>query len=625
MKDEHLTRIQFSVDNAPDLVYWVDRAGRIIDAGASTCERLGFTRDELLSLTVFDITPDLPRDNWARLWEAAKIECYEVDRKFRTKDGTIFPVAIRIKHMKEGGREYHCCFARDISERLAVEAQIRHLSSFPESNPLPILEFDENGALLYANPAASQEVARLGLSGPRDFLPLDKKGLHSLVSKSDGSYFCREQTLGGRVFDETISHLPELGSIRVYVSDATDRKRTEAQLRLTQLSVDKAADLIHWLDREGHILYASDSSVRRYGYSREELLKMTVFDIDPLETREHWEASWPEWRKKSTVTFESVHRTKSGDVFPVEVVINYVRHDGREYNFGYARDISKRKETERSLRLMQHSVDQAGDMVSWVDKQGRFRYVNDTYCRRMGYSRDELLTMTVGNLERDRVGFNRAEWERIKEAGAITFERVQHTKSGEPVPIEVRAKYVCNEGKEYIFSFNRDITERKAQEEALTQAKYRAEATNKELELAIARANQLALESQSANSAKSEFLANMSHEIRTPMNGVIGMTDLLLGTDLNPQQRDYAETIRSSAEALLLVVNDILDFSKIEAGKLEIEDLDFDLRSTLEGMGDLLAIRAQEKGLEFTLMVDPEIPSLLNGDPGRLRQVLTNL
>lgn len=407
------------------------------------------------------------------------------------------------------------------------------------------------------------------------------------------------------------------------LEDISARKETEESLRLTQFSVDRCGEGIFWLTPERRFVYVNEAACLQTGYSREELLSMAIWDIDPHVSRSP--TFWDEIRKRKSFRFEAVHRRKDGTTYPVEVSVNYMTYGGKEFNCTYVRDISERKELEDRLKLVQFSLDRGNDNVFWVSPDARFLYASDSTCRRLGYTLEELLQLTVYDIDPTAPVPWEDHWEEIRTRGSFTFETHHRTKSGEIFPVEVNVNYVNYNGSEYNFVFARDITERKKAEAELRRAKEAAETMNRQLEHAIKVANQLALEADRANRAKSMFLANMSHEIRTPMNGVIGMLDLLLETDLTPEQRDFAETARTSAEALLGVIGDILDFSKIEAQAVTLESVDFNLRELVEDVLMVAAVKAAEKGVELAGLVEPEVPTVLKGDPSRLRQVLVNL
>ena len=275
---------------------------------------------------------------------------------------------------------------------------------------------------------------------------------------------------------------PASGYFVAVFEDITDRKRMEAALRLSQLSLDRSGDMIHWIASDGRLIYASESSARRFGLTREELLSLTVFDLDPTMTPEAWPAHWQELKARGSFTFESVHKTRAGEIFPVEVTVNYLEYGGREYNFSFTRDITKRRELEASLRLTQLSVDRAADLIHWVAPDGHLLYVSQSTCVRLGYSREELLGMTIFDLDPVLTGRTWDElWHRMQELGSFSFESVHRTKAGELFPVEVVVNYVREEGSEYNFVFARDIGRRKKAEQDLHKAKTALEVQNREL------------------------------------------------------------------------------------------------------------------------------------------------
>jgi PAS domain S-box-containing protein len=269
-------------------------------------------------------------------------------------------------------------------------------------------------------------------------------------------------------------------------------------------------------------------------------------------------------------------------------------------------------------------IDTAVDGIIVIDARGLIESVNPAVTKLFGYPPEELLGRNVNMLMPPPYSLEHDDYLRnylttgIKKIIGIGREVSAQRKDGSTFPVELSVTEMELQGERKFTGMVRDVTERKQAEAELAKAAQDLEWKNWEL----AEARDAALE---AAKIKANFLATMSHEIRTPMNGVIGMTGLLLDTALSDEQHEYAETVRRSGEHLLDIINEILDFSKIEAGKLDLESLDFDLRTTVEDAIGLLAERAHSKGLELACLVQAGVPTALRGDPGRLRQILANL
>jgi PAS domain S-box-containing protein len=236
---------------------------------------------------------------------------------------------------------------------------------------------------------------------------------------------------------------------------------------------------------------------------------------------------------------------------------------------------------------------------------GHFSDVNNVACKRLGYTREELLTMTPFDISDGKdVEYNSQLVVRLSGEGNATFETTYVKKDGTRLPVEVSALRLTIDGKELYMAIARDITERKKHIQELEAAKEQAFA---------------------ASRAKSKFLAHMSHEVRTPMNGVLGMLQLLKMTGLNDEQHDYVTTAMESGKSLLNIINDILDYSKIEAGKLQMNAEPFRIRDMLKPLIASFKTAINPQRVTLDCMVEPEVPEVLIADHMRIRQILYNL
>jgi len=261
--------------------------------------------------------------------------------------------------------------------------------------------------------------------------------------------------------------------------------------------------------------------------------------------------------------------------------------------------------SESKNKLLATIVEQSSEAIWTKDLAGIITSWNSGAAAMFGYPPADAVGRAL-NVGESTAEEEQARMQRLMAGEKFSYDARAMTRSGTAIDIQVAVAPLLDQANQWIGSISvaRDVTQHKRSEEALRLAREAAE---------------------SANHAKSSFLARMSHEIRTPMNGVLGMTELLLETGLTSAQRKYAETVQRSGQNLLGIINDLLDFSKIEAGKLELENVDMDLRRTLEDVVDLLAERARAKGLELACSIPANLATHVKGDPLRLGQVLTNL
>ena len=406
--------------------------------------------------------------------------------------------------------------------------------------------------------------------------------------------------------------------------DITNRKYQEENRLHLQRAIDQGDEGVALLNSEGHYTYLNQAHAEMYGYSVEELLGQSwkiLYSKDQLRLFD--QECFPRLRDAGKWQGELVGLRKNGTNFPVDVSLSLLFHENKT-SAGLVctcRDMTERKGAEEKFRLV---VEAAPSGMIMIDRQGMIVLANHLVSQLFGYSREELLGKTIDSLVPERFrpqhpahrdGFFANPQPRAMGSGRDLFGL---RKDGTEFPVELGLNPLATEEGTFVLASVVDITQRKKAEVVITETTRALEQQNQEL--AATRDEALA-----AARSKADFLATMSHEIRTPLNGVIGMTDLLLSTGLDAEQQEMVGTVKLSGEFLLNIINDILDYSKIDAERMELECIEFDIRTVVDEVLDILTERASQKCLELIGIVYASTPQYIRGDPGRIRQILFNL
>jgi PAS domain S-box-containing protein len=620
---------------------------RVLACNRSAAELMGVAQiSDLTGLDVAALSPEKQPDGslseikraeiWQRVRELGHIR-YEWQA--RKSNGQELPVEIAITPVWADGREVLLAVWSDLTERRLSESLLREseqrFEAFMEHSPTLCFIKDDQGRMVFVNRVMAKafgvspeemagrndcdwlptETARAVMEYDRSILQNNRASKQvEMITTSDGVTY---EWLVVKFPMTGLDGRKLLGGIGV---DVREQRRAERALKRSESTFrdlfDDAPVAYHELDTAGRVLRVNKTELALLGYTAEEMIGRPIWDF--VVENVSREAVIGKLRNGTVATdaFQRTYRRKDGSPIPVLIRDRLLR-DASGSVVGMrstTQDISELKRTEASLRAAEENYrkifEHAIEGIFQISPDGRFLNANPALAGILGYSSPAELLAEVSDIG-GQVYVQPARWAEFqsvmeRSASIAEFECEMRCRNGSVIWVSKHARPVCDPDGKVVYY-----------EGALENVTARRQA-----ETAMAKARDSALESARL---KTEFLANMSHEIRTPMNGIIGMTGLLLDTELSSRQRDFAETIVDSSEALLKIINDILDFSKIEAGMLTFEEIDFDICDVAEGVVDLFAGRALTKGIELSLIIADGVPEVLTGDPGRLRQVLANL
>ncbi|MGQ9608791.1 MAG: PAS domain S-box protein [bacterium] len=652
-ENKYKTLIQMTMDG-----FWItDLDGHFIEINDAYCKLSGYNRDELLDMSISDVeVMENPEEVKAHIERIVNTGFDRFETKLRSKDGKIFDIEASVNYINvDGGRLF--CFLRDITERRHWIEEIRKSYNFLQTiiEHIPVAIFvksaDSKKIVLWNKQtefiSGISYKQSLGMTA-HDLYPKD---IAEVFDKFDDEVLASgeildipEETIRKSESEKAIIHTkivpifnadqkPEY--LLYILEDITKQKQAQSALHESEEKyrtlLESANDAIFSVDLDHKFIFMNKRAAQKMNGTPEDFMGKRLQDVFPDDIA-----------NKFIENISKVIDTRKSHVFESAEILF-----GKKYwcdvnaqpiidNSGniksilfISRDISKLKESEEKI---QQETSKLNAMISNMEEGVVFANADDIiveanpyFCKFLNTKRDDIIGKSIWDLHVGSALISISEKiKKFKSNPDSEQFSIQRAIMGKQLIMRMQPIY-RNDMYDGVLLNVIDVTElvdAKREAEEMTDALISALEAEKKLSYQLEMAIQ-ALEE--ANKAKSEFLANMSHEIRTPMSGIIGMTELALETKLTKEQREYLELVKESADSLLRILNDILDFSKIEAGKFELDLSEFNLRETIESAIDALIIKARQKGLDLICYIKQDVPDLLIGDSGRLRQIILNL
>ncbi|WMW23264.1 PAS domain S-box protein [Methanolobus mangrovi] len=619
-------RYRSLVEELSDAVIINTFEGEILEVNDKTCEMVGYSRDELQNMTIYDLMPPERRtsakENMSRFIKNGKILA---ESRFVTADGNLLIVEVNAKALK-GYNNTAQAIVRDITERKEAEIALReseerfkvlHNASFGG------ITIHDKGIILDCNRGLS-EISGYSyeeLIGMDGLMLIAESFRNTVMNNVLRGYEEPYEVMGlrkdGSVYPLRLEakNIPYKGKQMRVVEfrNITEQKQTEDRIKESEEKYkslfEQSNDAIFLNHVDGQIVDVNEKACKMFGYTRQEFQKMNVVDLLAPYHKTAGDMGMQQFREDGSVYIHLLYAKANGETFDAEVNAK-VLEGYNNLAQAIVRDISESKKAEeeiiRSETKYRSLFERSNDAIMIHDLNGLILEANDRACEMFGYSETELKQISVLDLtlEEDRIEM-KSRIGIIKTEGYCRKENRMVRSDGSIIYVDVSASFLKAQ-QNLIQTVSRDITDRVRTEAAMICAK---------------------IEAETASRTKSEFLANMSHELRTPLNSIIGFSDVMLDGltgELSPKQKNYMKHVSNSGHHLLNLINDILDISKVEAGKMELHIDTLNMETVIDDIVAITQTLTSKKNISVNVDVQENMPGM-RADRSKLKQIMYNL